>query len=225
MPSTPTLEQLPQTFDEWWSAPGFWVEEPNQARSGWSGVMRVYCGQRLYYVKKQRNYTCRTLSHPLGWPTVSREFRNIMWLAVLGLHVPNPVFHGSRKNGKATEAILVTEELCDFIDLDHLPEMSDAQKVALARLAGEAIGTLHRAGFRHGCLYGKHLMARWIDGQPEIALIDLEKLRRAFFPKQAIRHDLDQLKRRQNIWSPAHWQELLTTHRQTLEGTPASRLA
>lgn len=225
MPTPPTLEQLPQTFDDWWLAPGAWVEEPNQARSGWSGVMRVYCGQRLYYVKKQRNYTCRTLSHPFGWPTVSREFRNIMRLSILGLQVPNPVFHGSRKNGDATEAILVTEELSDFVDLDHLPELSNEQKTLLAQLAGKVVGTLHRAGFRHGCLYGKHLMARWVDGQPEIALIDLEKLRRAFFSKHAIRHDLEQLKRRQSLWSPAHWQEFLKAHQHALNGESASRLA
>ncbi len=212
MPDTKTLEHLPETFDAWWSAPGAWVEEINQARDGWSGVMRVYCGQRLYYVKKQRNYLCRTMRHPFGCPTVSREFRNITQLAELGLRVPKPVFYGSRQHDNATEAILVTEELQGFVDLDQLSTLTETQRMALAQLAGKTIGTLHRSGFRHGCLYAKHLMARWINGEPEIALIDLEKLRLALWPKQAVRHDLEQLKRRQHLWDATHWQALLLAH-------------
>lgn len=223
MSDTPTLEQLPASFDEWWSAPGCWVEEPNQARSGWSGVMRVVVGEALYYVKKQQNYCCRTWKHPFsGIPTVSREFQNILALSLLGLQVPVPVFHGVREHGGNTEAILVTEALNDFVDFDHLPPLSPAQAGQLAKLAGSAVGRLHRAGFRHGCLYGKHLMARRIDSAPEIAFIDLEKLRFALFKRRSIRHDLEQLQRRQHIWDSGQWQIFLAAHEHALRGRNAT---
>jgi len=219
MSDTPTLEQLPRTFDEWWSAPGQWVEEPNQARSGWSGVMRVFVGEALYYVKKQHNYSCRTWKHPFsGIPTVSREFQNILALSLLDLPAPVPVFHGTRKSAGNRDAILVTEALDGFVDFDHLPPLSDAQAKQLAELAGCAVGRLHRAGFRHGCLYGKHLMAKHIDSAPEIAFIDLEKLRPAIFRARAIRHDLEQLQRRQGIWNTTHWQAFLAAHECALKG-------
>jgi hypothetical protein len=208
----------PDDFEGWWNAAGEWVEEPNQARSGWSGVLRVYCGQQLFYVKKQQNYLCRSLRHPLGWPTVSREYRNLLRLHAIGLLAPKPVFHGSRKTAAGTQAILVTEELKGFVDLEQLIQVDDTKKTLLARLSGEAIGKLHRAGYRHGCLYGKHLMARWQDSDAEIAFIDLEKLRRAIFPRLAIRHDLEQLKRRQRLWNDAQWSILLESHRRILDG-------
>jgi len=212
---TPLASQ-PDDFGAWWDAPGEWVEEPNRARSGWSGVMRVVAGGQLYYVKKQQNYCCRTWKHPFGQPTVSREFQNIVSLSLLGLHVPVPVFHGARRQAGKLEAILVTEALTDFVDLDHLPSLSDAQALALAQLAGNAVGCLHRAGFRHGCLYGKHLMTRDIEGTPQIAFIDLEKLRRGIFMGRSIRHDLEQLQRRQHIWNASHWQAFLVAHENAL---------
>lgn len=222
MSDTTTPEQLPGSFDAWWSAPGDWVEEPNQARSGWSGVMRVTVGDALYYVKKQQNYRCRTWKHPFGIPTVSREFQNILALSLLGLRVPVPVFHGVREHEGNTEALLVTESLDDFVDFDHLPPLSPAQAAQLAELAGNAVGRLHRAGFRHGCLYGKHLMARHIDSAPEIAFIDLEKLRFAVFKGRAIRHDLEQLQRRQHLWDSTQWLIFLAAHERALRGRSAT---
>lgn len=216
MPPAIAATTLPKDFAAWWNAAGTWVEEPNQARSGWSGVMRVTIGDALYYVKKQQNYRCRTWQHPFGIPTVSREFQNIQALSLLGLTVPTPVFHGVRRLAGNTEAILVTEALTDFVDLDHLPPLTPAQAVQLAELAGNAVGRLHRAGFRHGCLYGKHLMTRHLDSPTEIAFIDLEKLRFALFKGRSIRHDLEQLQRRQHIWNNAQWQLFLAAHERAL---------
>jgi hypothetical protein len=92
------------------------------------------------------------------------------------------------------------------------------QAAQLAELAGNAVGRLHRAGFRHGCLYGKHLMARHIDSAPEIAFIDLEKLRFALFKRRSIRHDLEQLQRRQHIWDSTQWLIFLAAHERALRG-------
>ncbi|HEX6736608.1 MAG TPA: lipopolysaccharide kinase InaA family protein [Azonexus sp.] len=209
MPTAP----LPTDFADWWTAPGDWVEEPNQRRSGWSGMMRLHHAGRTYYVKKQCNHLCRTLSHPFGWPTVSREFANIRRLQALGITVPTPVFHGSRRTADGLEGLLITEELVDFAALDTQADRSPAEKSRLATAVGRMLGRMHAHNLQHSCLYDKHIMVRWQDGQPTIALIDLEKLRRAWLPGHAARHDLDQLKRHQQIWPDADWALLEQAHR------------
>ena len=55
-------------------------------------------------------------------------------------------------------------------------------------------------------------MVHWQDGKPEIALIDLEKLRRPYLPWRAARHDLDQLRRHQAVWNADDWDTLLAAH-------------
>lgn len=212
---------LPEDFAGWWSAPGAWVEEPNQRRSGWSGMMRARFGERTYYVKKQCNHLCRTLRHPFGWPTVSREHENILRLQALGITVPQPVFHGSRKTADGYEGLLVTDELVDFIALDAQGDRSPAEKSLLATAVGRMLGIMHRHNLQHSCLYDKHIMVRWQDGEPTVALIDLEKLRRTWLPGKAARHDLEQLQRHQQIWQTADWALLEKAHR--MAGKPASR--
>lgn len=211
----------PADFAGWWTSPGAWVEEPNQRRSGWSGMMRARFGERTYYVKKQCNHLCRTLRHPFGWPTVSREYANIRRLQSLGIAVPQPVFHGSRRTPDGYEGLLVTEELVDFAALDTQGDRSPAEKSRLATAVGRMLGLMHRHNLQHSCLYDKHIMVRWQDGQPEVALIDLEKLRRAWLPGKAARHDLDQLARHQKIWSDADWAQLVEAHRAA--GKPSSQ--
>jgi hypothetical protein len=212
-PPTDTPAVLPNDFAGWWSAPGAWVEEPNVRRNGWSGMMRLRIGDTLYYIKKQCNHLCRTLDHPFGWPTASRERVSIGRLQALGLSVPKPVFHGERKSAEGYEAVLVTEELAGFLSLDTQTELDAGARAALAVETGRALGIMHRAGWQHSCLYDKHIMVRWSEATPEIALIDLEKLRKPLLPGKAARHDLEQLKRHQRIWSEAEWQTLLSAHK------------
>jgi hypothetical protein len=212
---------LPEDFSDWWTTVGEWVEEPNQRRNGWSGMMRSRIGGKTYYVKKQCNHLCRSLRHPFGWPTVSREFCNILRLQLLGITIPTPVFHGSRKTADGYEGLLVTEELVDFVALDSQGERSPEEKSLLATRVGQVLGIMHRHGLQHSCLYDKHIMVRWQDGQPTVALIDLEKLRRAWLPGNAARHDLEQLKRHQKIWSDADWTLLARAHQAACR--PAAR--
>jgi hypothetical protein len=200
-------------FDAWWTAPGAWVEEPNQRRNGWSGMMRLRVGELTYYVKKQCNHLCRTLRHPFGWPTVSREHENIRRLQALGINVPKPVFHDSRRTAQGYEGLLVTEELVGFTALDAQGHCSPAEKSRLASVTGEMLGIMHRHQLQHSCLYDKHIMVRWHDGQPMVTLIDLEKLRQTWLPGKAARHDLEQLRRHQKIWQPDDWALLEEAHR------------
>ena len=203
---------LPCDFEGWWDVPGEWVEEPNQRRNGWSGMMRMRFGDTLYYVKKQCNHLCRTLTHPFGWPTASRERLNMSRLQALGICVPKPVFHGEHKSAQGFEAILVTEELAGFRSLDTQTDLSPTARQKLAVEVGKTLGRMHQKRWQHSCLYDKHVMVRWQGEIPEVAIIDLEKLRRPLLVWTAAAHDLDQLKRHQQVWSDSDWQLLLTAH-------------
>ena len=209
---------IPADFDGWWKAPEEWVEEVNRRRNGWSGMIRLRIGTRTYYVKKQCNHLCRSLRHPFGWPTVTREYENILRLKALGVRTPEPVFEGVRKSGNGLEALLITEELTGF---SALAEQTGLDRQALEVLAielGHVLGTMHRAHLQHSCLYDKHVMVRWQNGKPEIALIDLEKLRKPLLPWRAKNHDMEQLKRHQSIWSEREWQLLEEAHAEAMKG-------
>lgn len=211
MPHT-TNTQLPNDFDGWWNMPGDWIEEPNIRRSGWSGMVTCRIGATLYFIKKQNNHLCRSLFHPLGIPTTDREFTNIQRLSALGIKVPEPVFHGNRKTAEGFAGLLVTRELEGFKAIDTATTLSPEQKTRLAAAVGQTVGRMHRARLQHSCLYDKHVMFRWQEDGPEIALIDLEKLRRPYLPWRAAEHDLDQLRRHQQIWTTEDWQTLLAAH-------------
>lgn len=175
-------------------------------------MMRLRIGAQLYYIKKQCNYIFRSMRHPFGWPTASREYQNILTLKALGLNVPVPIFYGARRNENGIEAVLVTEELRGFSALSDQTELEPTARETLAKEVGRILGILHKACLQHSCMYDKHIMVRWQDLMPEIALIDLEKLRRPVLPWRAARHDLDQLKRRQFIWTKSEWDLLEQSH-------------
>ncbi len=174
--------------------------------------MRCFAGERLYYVKKQCNHLHRSLAHPAGEPTTAREFRNLRRLEALGIRVPAVVFHGQRRGEEGLQGLLVTESLDGFVALDGLEPRDGEEAERLAREVGAVVGRLHRAHLQHSCLYDKHIMVRREGGHLEVALIDLEKLRRPLLPWRAASHDLDQLSRHQTLWTPAHWQALLDAH-------------
>lgn len=224
-------ERLPRDFDGWWNLPAQWIEEPNVRRAGWSGMATRRIGGTLYFIKKQNDHCYRSLAHPFGRPTTEREYANICRLTALGIRVPEPVFHASRKTPDGFLGLLVTRELAGFKALDDLGSLPPAARLKLAAAVGHAAGSMHRAKLQHSCFYGKHVMARWpepgiapgdIDPSyatmPEVAFIDLEKLRRPPLPWRAAAHDLSQLRRHQHLWNADEWAQLLTAHRAALHG-------
>lgn len=215
---SPMARSAPQpgAFERWWTARGEWVETPNERRNGWSGVVRANTGDRLCYIKRQRHHLCHSFAHPFGWPTASREAHFLKQVEKLGLQVPEIVFHGTRETAGGTEALLVTRALEGYAALSAQTALSPAQQDALAIELGRALGVLHRARLQHGCLYDKHIMVRWHGDKPEIALLDLEKMRRRFTAEAAARRDLDQLRRHQSVFAAAVWTRLTDAHRRAL---------
>ncbi len=216
----PSSERTERGFEYWWSLPGSWVEEPNQARKGWSGVLRATIEDSVFYIKRQRNYRCHTLGHPFGWATASREWYYLQRLRMLGIAAPTPIFHGTRRTAEGLEAVLVTAELTGFVALADLPPLTPALRHALAGRIGTLVGRLHRAGLQHSCLYDKHVMIRLLDGAPpEVALIDLEKMRPALIRARGARRALSQFKRRQAVFGGADWDALVQAHDQAMRTT------
>lgn len=206
-------------FDYWWSLPGDWVEAPNQRRNGWSGVVRAIVDGEEVYIKRQSNHLYRSLRHPLGRPTASREWLHLQRLASLGITAPTPLFHGSRRAAEGMQAVLVTAALNGYRALDALTAGPATERRAVAAAIGHTLGRLHRARLQHGCLYGKHVMIRFdAAGLPQVALLDLEKMRRRLSRGQAARHDLAQLKRHQHYLTADDWQTLTEIHARTLAG-------
>lgn len=203
-------------FDYWWTLPGHWVEAPNERRNGWSGVIRTRSSEHGCYIKRQRNHLCRTPTHPLGWPTASREAYFLQQVSRLGIKVPELLFHGARHTRAGTEAILATRALDGYTALSEQTGLNTAHQHALATELGTTLGLLHRARLQHGCLYDKHIMVRWQGTHPHIALLDLEKMRRRFSAAAAAGRDLDQLRRHQDVLAPASWAQLLAAHRRAL---------
>jgi len=188
----------------WWGAQGEWAEPPNHRRGGVSGVQRVTLENGLvYYIKRQDNFTFRSLRHPLGAPTLLREWRNLQMCARLGVptaqgvvfHMQRTV-HGGRK--QPWRAMLVTRALEGYTCLEEAiaRQYWDAQtrKSVLAAVL-DAIAPLHRARRKHGHLYGKEVFVRIEGGRIAVAFLDWELCRAQVSRRHAAESDLRRLMR------------------------------
>jgi len=204
------------SFDALWELKADLFEPPNRCRGGWSGVARVELkmpdgGTEAIFLKRQENHLRRTLRHPLrGEPTFAGEMENILALQGAGVPALEPLFFGKRFADGNRRAILVTRELSGFRSLDLVMREweesgwhgSVRERRELIKMAAKTVRRMHDHRLAHNALYPKHLFVRFSEtGQPEVRLIDLEKMRRAISPGRAARRDLDSLNRRTQIWS------------------------
>jgi len=183
-------------FEIWWQRRGEWVEEANQRRGGQSGVQRLLPADKDWpplYCKRQTGHIFRSLRYPLGRPTILREALAYQAFARLGITTPRLVYAGIRKRQGQWQALLVTEALDGFVDLaDWYQQSPDkAQRELVLSNMARTLAHLHRAGWRHGCLYDKHL---FIHSSGKVALLDLEKSRRPLLAAHCAK-DLEQLAR------------------------------
>jgi hypothetical protein len=192
-------------FDAFWSVQAPAVDEPNTGRGGWSQVFRLDLGEAAYYLKRQRNYLTRTLSHPFGENTFSREFRNIRRYENREIPALKAAFFGERRVEGERRAILVTRALDGWRDLDswlaQWGELAQPLRDQLTAACGQLANRLHSAGERHGCFYPKHIFLRAYPGGFEACLIDLEKTRRLIPLRFDRVRDLEPLLRRAPVWS------------------------
>ena len=179
-----------------------WVEEPNQRRGGWSGVVRVVLHdaagkERVVFLKRQSKHLYYSIGNPFkGRPTFEREFRNIIRFNRHQIPTVTPIYFGKR--GK--DAILMTEELTDYRPLKSWFEQWEKtgfpERALRDRIINElarVVGKIHQNHYKHCCLVFKHVFLNLENGKVEIRIIDLEKLRYWFSKQQCRITDLDSL--------------------------------
>lgn len=221
----PHLDLAGKDFEQWWSLSGEWVEPPNLRRGGESGVQRLLTPQGdLAYSKKQHHHIYRSIRYPFGRPTALREYDAFKALDSLAIPIPPLLYCGVSKDGRA---LFVTKALEGYVDLDqwltlyrsHYPLSLIKQ---LLTILAQYLTTLHLNKYQHGCLYGKHIFVKLTDTANlpsiNIALLDLEKVRRRNSARNAALHDLPKLKRH-SVLTPQEWQFFIESY-QTAFGKP-----
>ena len=208
-------------FDALWHANTEPVDSPNVARGGWSevGLLTINTGneQSRFYIKRQKNFTCRIRSRP--WqaiPVALREWLNITSLDRAGIATLEVACVGRRVTGN-DEMILVTralDEYTDMLDWLHI-HTAEAERAAFFSALGRQVARLHNAGYMHGCCYPKHVYVGHESPQ-DIRLIDLEKCRRIFSATAGLR-DLDTLLRRYPAFRQGEKRCLLESYIQHVE--------
>jgi tRNA A-37 threonylcarbamoyl transferase component Bud32 len=205
-------------FNAIWSRDIAWFEPPNERRGGWSGVGTIALqasknpSLRLF-VKKQQNHGRKSWRHPFaGEPTFKREFHNLQFLAKHNIGEPKLVYYAENMADK--QAILITEELTDFLPLDtiNLSSLSQAQQQTLIQTVAKEIKRFHNTGLVHRALYPKHIFVKNASTLPEIAFIDLEKARHALFAWYRAYFDLAAFSRHAIDWSGQHKQLFINTY-------------
>ncbi len=205
-------------FDDLWRLKADWFEPPNERRGGWSGVVRVELdlpggAKEAVFLKRQENHTRRTLRHPIsGEPTFAGEIKNILLLQRARVSTLDPLYYGQRKIADKQRAILITRELAGFRPMNEVMDewvkngwdkSASVRRRLITTLAG-VIQRMHEQKLVHNALHPKHVFVRLVEGRlPEVALIDLEKMRRSMTKRRAMRRDLDSLNRRARSWSNA----------------------
>lgn len=199
------------TFAQLWAKNIAWFEQPNQRRGGWSGVGRLQLEnangvKQIFYLKKQQNHGRRTWQNPIkGEPTFRREFVNLQLLTANNFAAPQVAFYAESIENDQQCAVLMTAELADFKDLAELsetwlPAASRAQKAQLIKKIANEIKRFHNYGLVHRALYPKHIFVKNVNNNLEIALIDLEKVRKNSNVYQCAVFDLAALNRHSEGW-------------------------
>lgn len=205
------------TFDDWWSREIAWFEEPNQRRGGWSGVgkMELPLESRpvlTVFVKKQQNHGRLTWRHPLiGEPTFRREFQRLQALAGAGIPAPKVLLYAESVAEGNQRAVLVTESLHGFVDLEQwLPfvlKKTQAERRQSLRSVALQIRRFHDLGWVHRALYPKHIFIQTDSDVLQVALIDLEKARqslgawrRAWFDLAALHRHTEGVSNRDRLY-------------------------
>jgi tRNA A-37 threonylcarbamoyl transferase component Bud32 len=179
-----------------------WVEEPNQRRGGWSGVVRIVLRdaagkERVVFLKRQANHMCPSFLHPIkGRPTFKREFCNIGRFNKHQIPTVTPIYYSQR--GK--EAILMTEELTGYKPLKEWFEQWEKtgfpERALRNRIINElarVVGKIHQNRYKHCCLVFKHVFLNLENDEVKISIIDLEKLRYWFSKRYCEIADLGSL--------------------------------
>ncbi len=220
-------------FERLWALDLPTLDAANTSRGGISTVALLALESQgrsnpRLILKRQQNHLSRTWRHPLqGTPTLKKEYGNIRRFDRCGLETVTPVLFAQRRDGRGIRAILITEYLEAYRSFDTLlgqwsgaaPPESDERETILRSVA-DLIARMHRAGWRHNCLYPKHVFVSGNRFRPDVRLIDLEKAGRSGGAKRRMTRDLSAFFRRSPHWSPADQARFLMHYFGTGRMTP-----
>lgn len=179
-------------------------------------------------IKRQQNHLSRTWRHPVqGVPTLAKEYVNIRHFIRCGLETVTPVLFAQRRDGCGIRAILLIEYLEAYQSFDmHLEQWaggaapeSDARD-AILRSVADLIARMHRSGWRHNCLYPKHVFVGRNRPRLDVRLIDLEKAGRSPGFNRRMARDLSAFFRRSPHWSPVDQARFLVHYHGAERMTP-----
>ncbi|MEH6504582.1 MAG: lipopolysaccharide kinase InaA family protein [Cycloclasticus sp.] len=220
-----------------WHLKTDWFEEPNTARGGWSGVSRVELklpagGSVAVFLKRQENHCYRSFLHPIkGLPTLLKEFNSMRSFAAKGIDTLEPVFFEYWQTDGCQRAVLITKELEGYMPLSadeykpggELAGSASQQSTIILKLA-ELTRAMHRHNFQHNCFYLKHVFAKPVaDGELELRVIDLEKVKVPYFQGRAAFRDLYSLARHAQHWCVRDQLRFYKHYRQEAKLRPASK--
>lgn len=202
-----------EDFQAVWDLSQDWVDKANNKGQGWSAVAKIALkdetGDRCwFFMKKQQDYTRRTLNNPLvGESTCRIEFRNLLQYRDLGIPCPEPVYFAERKISGELRSVLITKDLAGFIPLSQWKAESGARNTPLRERnqilsqAAALLRALHTSSIQHDGCYPKHIYID-VSGQGRAArIIDLETSQKKWFRRNAMLRDLDTLNRRGFGWT------------------------
>ncbi len=203
------------TSQKIWALKAEWFEEPNYRRGGWSGVSRIELklpegGSMFFYLKRQEDHVSRSLRHPIkGISTFLREFNNIEAFNRHSIPSLEVLFFEAWEENGHQRAVILTKELEGYYPLSSDQFQPGGEFVATLVQRGKLFSKLawlmqkmHANNFQHNCFYLKHIFAKPMDdGELELAVIDLEKVKQRFSKKQAVFRDLYTLNRHAKNWA------------------------
>jgi len=198
-----------------WALQAEWFEEPNHRRGGWSGVSRIELklpegGTVGVFLKRQENHVTRTFRNPIkGVLTFYREYEVLRAFKKHKIPSLDLILFDQWEDKGYRRACIMTEELAGYIPLssneyrmggDFLA--SADQKTRLFTKIAALMHVMHEHSFQHNCFYPKHIFAKQLpEGDVDLRVIDLEKVKKLFCKERAAFRDLDTLLRRSNGWS------------------------
>ena len=198
------------TFDELWNRDDEWFETPNRGRSkdGWSGVCKIQIGDETFFLKKQENFLTYSIKKPFGIAVAEKEFNNLQLFNKLDIPSMTVVYFGTRKHKGKLQAMVMTEDLKDYMSLSEVKSYWKKNTPALERKrkildsVAELLLNAHKKNVMHYSLYPKHVFVRKsfvMEGdessKPLSRFIDMEKALKASYKSKKQVRDLETLNR------------------------------
>lgn len=160
------------------------------------------CNGKNYYLKRHYGVGWREIFKnllQLRLPVLgaSNEWKALRLLAAKGVPSLQPVTFGIKGRNPARQvSFVITDELDDVVQLDHFLEkcsLNVKQRIDLIRKIATIARDMHGSGINHRDFYLCHLMLKnqWIDGQPQVYIMDLHRAQvRAKVPERWLVKDL-----------------------------------